>query len=641
MLIQGKRPRELHWYHAGPMLFGDWGTSRLYVLGICFFFTRHASIYFMLAMSVLLLGVGWAYQVICRLYPDGGGVYSSARHRHPLLGMIGGLLLCADYVVTAAISALDAFHYVALPSPEMWAVGSIAALGILNYFGPKKSGTGAMVIAILTVMLTLVVAFAAFPSLKSVSVQRPRGDVAHWWAQFTYIILAISGVEAVANMTGIMVEPVDKTARRSILPVMFEIVILNLLLTLAMQAVPEEAFTDPADALAEKNAATTKLREAESSGNTQTIAAAESEHKEKDEAYVAKKYHRDSMMKFLAEYYVGHAFAVVASLVFALLLLSAVNTALTDLVSIQYMMSRDGELPPVFGGLNQWGMPVVPLFVATLVPLVVLLAVPDVGHLADLYAIGVIGAVAVNLGTCSTNFSVEMKRWERGGMMALAALMVAIWFTIAWEKPWAFVFAMTIMAVGLAGRWMAHNRERIREWMLAPVPHPWGLPAPELPSPSGVHRAPTPPPPAPVPVPAYAPMARLMVATRGNPKLLRFALEQAEARQAELLVLFVRHLAVTPMGSAGTPDASQDAEAQALFQEAREAAAALGVPIQLLYAVAGDVAEAILDLAVTNAADVLILGATQRWALWRTMKGDVIQQVAQYLPEKTTLLIHA
>jgi hypothetical protein len=32
MLVEGKRPRELHWYHAGPMLFGDWGTSRLYVL---------------------------------------------------------------------------------------------------------------------------------------------------------------------------------------------------------------------------------------------------------------------------------------------------------------------------------------------------------------------------------------------------------------------------------------------------------------------------------------------------------------------------------------------------------------------------------------------------------------------------------
>jgi hypothetical protein len=56
------------------MLFGDWGTSRLYVLGMCFAHAHHASFWFMMAMSVLLMVVGWAYSIICRLYPDGGGV---------------------------------------------------------------------------------------------------------------------------------------------------------------------------------------------------------------------------------------------------------------------------------------------------------------------------------------------------------------------------------------------------------------------------------------------------------------------------------------------------------------------------------------------------------------------------------------
>ena len=36
MLSVGERPRVLKWFHAGPMLFGDWGTSRLYVLGLAF-----------------------------------------------------------------------------------------------------------------------------------------------------------------------------------------------------------------------------------------------------------------------------------------------------------------------------------------------------------------------------------------------------------------------------------------------------------------------------------------------------------------------------------------------------------------------------------------------------------------------------
>src|SRR3954464_3514578 len=114
MLSAGERPRELRWYHAGPMLFGDWGTSRLYVLGLAFAFNGRASFWFIALMSVLLVGVGWSYEIICRLFPDGGGVYSSARHRSQLLAVVGGLLLCADYVVTASLSCLDAFHYLGL-----------------------------------------------------------------------------------------------------------------------------------------------------------------------------------------------------------------------------------------------------------------------------------------------------------------------------------------------------------------------------------------------------------------------------------------------------------------------------------------------------------------------------------------------
>ena len=38
MLTHGVRPRQLKWFHAGPMLFGDWGTSRLYVLGLAFYY---------------------------------------------------------------------------------------------------------------------------------------------------------------------------------------------------------------------------------------------------------------------------------------------------------------------------------------------------------------------------------------------------------------------------------------------------------------------------------------------------------------------------------------------------------------------------------------------------------------------------
>jgi nucleotide-binding universal stress UspA family protein len=590
MLATGKRPRQLHWYHAGPMLFGDWGTSRLYVLGLCFYHTRHASLWFMGAMSLLLLAVGWAYSIVCRLYPDGGGVYSSAKHKSQFVAVVGALLLCADYVVTASLSALDAFHYLDLPHPEYLAAGAIIAIGAINIFGPTKSGLAALCAAVLTVLFSLIVGLAATPSLDDALITAPTGTPAAWWSQFTAIILAISGVEAIANMTGIMVEPVARTARRSIWPVLIEIVALNMVLTAAMQAVPLSVLGggDP------------------------------------EMAYTA---HRDDMLRLLAEYYIAPWFGAVAAVVFALLLLSAVNTAVTDLVSIQYMMAHDRELPAWVARLNAYGMPAWALFAATLVPVVTVLLAPDVSHLADLYAIGVVGAVTVNLGTCAISFDLPIRKWERIGMSVLSVLMAGIWVTIAYEKPHALLFAGTIVAVGLAARWITQHRSAMgRVWKGAE--QFWA-----------VVREATPEEVVGEVAGSYQPTARFLTATRGNLGLLQFALEQAKDHQAELIVVYIRQVAVALLGPA--QQEGPDSEALALFETVRAKAEAEGVPVRMLYAVTDNIADAILDFAATLGVERVILGATQRGSLWRTMKGDVIQGVAQHLPERTTLLIHA
>jgi amino acid transporter/nucleotide-binding universal stress UspA family protein len=583
------------------MLFGDWGTSRLYVLGLALAYTHGASFYFMLAMSLLLVAVGWAYQVICRIYPDGGGVYSAARHRSQTLAMIGGLLLCADYVVTASLSALDAFHYLDVLHPEIWAAGSIALVGVINYFGPRKAGTLALVVALLTVVLTLLIALAASPYLGEARISPPQGDVSQWWRQFTSLILAISGVEAIANMTGIMVEPIEQTAKKSIWPVLVEIVILNLVLTLAMSAVPLDVLGD---------------------GDTAQAFSA----------------HRDDMLRLLASYYIGPAFAAGASLVFAMLLLSAVNTAVTDLVSIQYMMARDRELPAQCAALNRWGMPLVPLVISTAVPLLVVLWIADVGHLADLYAIGVVGAVAINLGSCATNHQIALRKAERAGMTVLAGLMIVVWITIAIDKPHALEFALTIMGVGMTARWTVRNRSRIRQWVFAPAGHPLVVrniaPAPvsSITAPRKLDAE----------QPAFArTRRRIMVATRGNLELFRYALEAARTQHAELMILFVRHLAIATMGTSNVADIEADEEAQSFLAQASQEAQAAAVPARCLYAIAWDVGDAILDFAVTYGVDELVLGTSRRGALWQTMKGDVIRQVAEYLPERISLLIHA
>jgi nucleotide-binding universal stress UspA family protein len=140
---------------------------------------------------------------------------------------------------------------------------------------------------------------------------------------------------------------------------------------------------------------------------------------------------------------------------------------------------------------------------------------------------------------------------------------------------------------------------------------------------------------------AYTPKERIMVATQGNPRLLDFAIKECVNRHAELAVLFIRHLAVTPMGPADPPKLHEDEQALTLFDQLRTRAKEAGVPLRLLYGVARDIPDAILDMALTHGADLLLLGTTRRGTLWRAMKGDVIQAVAEQLPESVGLLIHA
>src|SRR4051812_11096355 len=117
-LLSSERPRNVGWLGAAALLFGDWGTSRLYVLGLAFLVAGRSSFWLIGAMSLLILVVGWAYTHICRLYPDGGGVYTAGRRRARILGVIGALLLFADYTITASLSSVEAFHYFGLGNDD-------------------------------------------------------------------------------------------------------------------------------------------------------------------------------------------------------------------------------------------------------------------------------------------------------------------------------------------------------------------------------------------------------------------------------------------------------------------------------------------------------------------------------------------
>src|SRR5580658_1890327 len=210
MIVAGntRRPRNVDVPRAAAILYGDWGTSKAYVIGLAFAVGGYGSFWLILPMCVLTALVGINYMAICKHYPDGGGVYASVRHRSVIISIVGAFLLVADYIVTAALSALSAFLYIGFPHPwaEWCAAGAIVIIGLLNLFGPRHTGGLAFLVSVPTVVVVVLLGIFAFPHLgTAISAVEPlTGGFFKNWKGFVGVVLALSGVEAIANATGVM-----------------------------------------------------------------------------------------------------------------------------------------------------------------------------------------------------------------------------------------------------------------------------------------------------------------------------------------------------------------------------------------------------------------------------------------------------
>ena len=161
--------------------------------------------------------------------------------------------------------------------------------------------------------------------------------------------------------------------------------------------------------------------------------------------------HLEDMAAFLTGHYVGQWGEILVRIVGGLLLLSAGNTAISGMISIQYLMARDGELPAPMVKLNRFGVPWVPAMIAAGVPILVLLISHNLDQLASLYAIGVIGAVAINVSLCVVHPRLRKLR-RKIPMLLLGIILLVMWVTLAYVKREALLFVTVVMVVGLSAR---------------------------------------------------------------------------------------------------------------------------------------------------------------------------------------------
>lgn len=629
MVIGTARPRDLGPIHAGPLLYGDWGTSRLYVLGLAFLYTGHASVVYLAAIGVLMLAVSWIYTHVCRCYPDGGGVYSAARDVKPVLSVIGATLLMSGYIMTAAISVIEAFHYFGVPRSLTLplAVGTLVAIGVINWLGSRRSGQFALVIAMLAMVVSAILAVLALPlfidGLSTISfdyfTQVGPFDA---WVSFAKICLALAGLEAVANMTGIMKKPVGRTARRTIWPVSLEVVVLNMVFGIALAGLSTTINTHVPDEVTYGQQLSMSHHQVEQAVVDGTLSRDEADQLEGVIAY------RDTAMKQIAiesgERITGNATAgfvlgKVAGVTFGLLLLSAANTAVMAMVSVMFAMAQDRELPKQLTKLNYSGVPWVGLIVAVLIPTGVILVEQDVQVLAKLYVLGVCGAISTNILCGAVNRKIQLPRVVRAFMWFFGAVLLAVTVTIAVTQLESLAFSGGLVAIVLTMRLLVQAK-RSRE----PAP----LEAPEKGWLAEVRRE---------PIALDSSKPRIMLAARGRYQA-EFAIDLARSRGAVLFVMFVRTFRVSDMGPQRLPNIEDDHEAQEALGTTIVLARELGVPCVPIYVTSNDISHEILDYTVTYGCDTLIMGESRRPLLARKIEGDVVSTVARDLPREIALI---
>ena len=441
--------------------------------------------------------------------------------------------------------------------------------------GPSTTGGIAVWLAIPTAVVVLVLIAGGTPHLAQLHPQAPSGHLTSNWVSFVDMILALSGVEVAASSTGVLkLDPgatlenpsVFFTARRAIRAVMVDVVIGTALLSVLAMCLPDGA-----------------------------------------------KEHQNDMLRYMGQVFVGPRFATLVGWVFGLLLISAVNTAITGMVALLYVMARDGELPDTFLLLNRFGVPWVGLITATILPVVVLNIDDKVEGLAALYAIGVVGAIAINLGSCAFAKRIVLKPFERITMKGTFFVLAAVWITIALSKLYTLLFVAVVLGFGLALRELTtrhlHVAPAAKLATVVPVTPAIGSPPEFL-------------------------GQFILVAARGWTPALQFALEESRLRDAQLLVLYVREVAVNiDMGS----NWQDDPEAKVVFT--RLDSDAHGMKVNKLYSVSDSPADTIIDIAATFGVDTVVLGGSRRATLVNLLKGNVVARVAANLPESMHLIV--
>jgi amino acid transporter/nucleotide-binding universal stress UspA family protein len=591
---------------AWSVVFADIGTSIYYVPGLLFRELGSASpspaAAFVAATGIVFIFLALKYVDVAARYPDGGGVVSVASDAFgPFIGCLGGILICVDYFLTGALSSVSGFQYLAaeLPGLEHWiapaACAALVTLGCLNYIGIRESAVLTAVLAVGSLVMNLVV-------LGSVILQI---DARQWHLvlqQFTAVghlqpwtilvgfgssWLAFSGLESISQIAPALADPRERTALKAMLMVVACVLVTSPLMTAFETALLDAAHANP-----------------------------------------------DQFVYALGSKFGNRPIEIAIVFTSSTLLIGASNTALIGCYHVFLALVRLGFMPRWLAERNvRFGTPHRAILIAVVVPVVVVLATRgQMALLGDMYSFGLLGAFTL------TSLGIDRMRIQerKHGPMFWLGLFTSLLVVIAWgvnlvEKKKATLFGGSVALVGFAvayavrkgliggakaGFTEAEAAERAASQLESAV---------EVVT---LEEA--------LDSQAIYPSTTLVAVRAANLRLFQEAL--ARARGAGDTAIYVIYVDEIP-GLFFPPKSGPSHEARQVLQAAVDYFTQAGVTAVPIWRMGHDAGASVAGAARKLRVEAVMVGTSQRNAIWHLLRGNVLKSLVKALPLATRVWI--
>ncbi|MCC7010928.1 MAG: universal stress protein [Planctomycetes bacterium] len=598
------------------VVFCDIGTSIYYVPGILYGQIGDAAPLFVFAALFGFVLLAWKYIEICWRNPEGGGVVSVAKAAfNPRWGLIGGLLICVDYFLTSAISSVSGIAYLGSVMPYvdqhkvLIAVLALVILAVLNIVGIRESALISLFMAIGALIVDAVIIGVAlvrmgpdeWHTLSSVFEHHRELSGRELLIGFAGSWLAFSGLESISQLSPAMKLPIRNTAGKGMWLVVVTVLTTSPILTLLSIALLPEAIK------------------------------ADSTEQERFISELAGLWGIDTLK-----------YATVATA--SSLLLFAANTAIIGSYHVFLALADEHFMPDVVNWRNRrFGTPHLAIVVATVLPIgVIFFTGGELEALGELYAFGLLGAFVLS------SLGIDLIRWrerERGLKFVLGVLttlmVVVAWFTnlIAKEKSTVFGAIMVgvglVIAIGTQQKWFtdwlydtplvkrrAHRAIAQSESELESVTGEVFSLAQAVALTKGLY-----------------PSHTLLGMRSANDSLLQEAILREKGLGGNTIYALYIEERTGLFVRASDIDSPENSGALRPLLEAAKKAERQGMQLIPIWTVSYNAVEGMVRAAEALGVDAVMVGATQRTAVYHLIRGHVVNGLAKRLPAHIRLVL--